>query len=365
MDDVHVRPDVHSPPPGDTPLPAPDTAQLAGHMARLSGLRVRNELDLQLATSVFELFHPKRAGVFKTTAVDAEQLWSTRALVSADVRYYANGDYSDEQFADDPYAQHPLRILAATGQIAEGMTADGFVAVFPLGSGAHNIGVMEVITAEPLSQQDANLIQDVLKVYGNVNGLLDYGERDMLTALLNRKTFDAMFFENLSPGIQRIAPQVDRREAAVGSGVWVGVIDVDHFKLVNDRFGHLIGDEVLVLLAGLMKSTFRVDDGLFRFGGEEFVVLLRNLTEDNAHKAFERFRAKVESTRFPQIETLTVSVGFAEVRAADSPSAVLGRADQAVYHAKHHGRNQVHSHAALVSARTLTTNDQVGEIEIF
>jgi diguanylate cyclase (GGDEF)-like protein len=65
------------------------------------------------------------------------------------------------------------------------------------------------------------------------------------------------------------------------------VVDVDHFKHVNDRFGHLYGDEVLILIANLLTSSFRAQDRVFRFGGEEFVVLLRSATLDNAKKIIE------------------------------------------------------------------------------
>ncbi len=159
------------------------------------------------------------------------------------------------------------------------------------------------------------------------------------------------------------APAGDgRRVALQGSGrgtAWLGVIDIDHFKRVNDTHGHLIGDEVLLLMSRLMRATFRFHDHLFRFGGEEFVVLMRCGSDADAAGAFERLRANVEAYLFPQVGRITVSVGFAALRPADTPSAAFERADKAVYWAKQNGRNRVAHHAELV-ALGLVAEDILG-----
>jgi diguanylate cyclase (GGDEF)-like protein len=97
---------------------------------------------------------------------------------------------------------------------------------------------------------------------------------------------------------------------------------------------------VLILIANLMQSSFRVQDRIFRFGGEEFVVLLRSTTLEDARKIIDRFRINVETHDFPQVGRITVSVGFVSLNAAEAPVIILGRADQALYYAKSHGRNQ-------------------------
>lgn len=144
------------------------------------------------------------------------------------------------------------------------------------------------------------------------------------------------------------------------------MIDIDHFKRVNDGFGHLIGDEVLVLVARIMRQCFRHYDRLYRFGGEEFVVLLRGGSEVDAQVAFERFRSSVEQYVFPQVQHVTISLGYTEVRHHDTPSAAFSRADQAVYQAKHQGRNQVLCYEALVRTGVLHGEDQhIGDVELF
>ena len=156
----------------------------------------------------------------------------------------------------------------------------------------------------------------------------------------------------------------DRRHAP-GSRYWLGVVDIDHFKTVNDRFGHLIGDEVLLLLSRIMRGCFRHSDQLYRFGGEEFVVLLLCHDETDASAAFERFRHVVQDYPFPQAGTITVSVGFTAIEAGDTPAAAFERADRAVYHAKHCGRNQVGSHAELMRRGLIEDDRRVSDVELF
>ena len=158
----------------------------------------------------------------------------------------------------------------------------------------------------------------------------------------------------------------ERRLSGLGNRHWLGMIDIDRFKAVNDGFGHLIGDEVLLLLSRLMRSTFRFHDRLYRFGGEEFVVLMRCDGEAEAHGAFERLRRNTLAYPFPQVGRITVSIGFAELRAGDSPSAAIERADRAVYYAKAHGRDQVQSHAELLARGEIeASSENIGDVELF
>ena len=125
-------------------------------------------------------------------------------------------------------------------------------------------------------------------------------------------------------------------------------------------------DEVLLLLSRLMRTCFRFHDRLYRFGGEEFVALIRCESEDDAHQAFERLRQACEQYAFPQVGRVTLSIGFTRIRNQDSPAAAFERADKAVYHAKHHGRNQVHSHERLVEEGHLADEHaSSGDVDLF
>ena len=188
------------------------------------------------------------------------------------------------------------------------------------------------------------------RIYGNQIRLLDYSELDSLTRLLNRKTFDETFDRLLTPPTPDEDEVMDERRHAAqnDSPAWLAVIDIDHFKRINDSFGHLFGDEVLLRMGELMRKTFRSGDRLFRFGGEEFVVLLNAPDEAQALATFERFRISVESHPFPQVGTVTCSIGFTAVAETDVPTDVVGRADEALYFAKDNGRNRVSCYERLL-----------------
>ena len=139
------------------------------------------------------------------------------------------------------------------------------------------------------------------------------------------------------------------------------MIDVDHFKRVNDTFGHLFGDEVLLRMGELIRKTFRHSDRLFRFGGEEFVVILNAVDESLAYASFNRFRLSVEQHEFPRVGKVTCSIGFTAVSPLDVPTDVVGRADEALYHAKEHGRNQVCCYERLVAEGLISRIEPVSE----
>ena len=198
------------------------------------------------------------------------------------------------------------------------------------------VACLEIANDTAYSQQTLDVINGIVEVYRNYQSLLDYSERDALTGLFNRKTFDEQF----SRHTREVAASGKRASDDDEDAHWLAVIDIDHFKQVNDRFGHVYGDEVLILVANLLKSSFRGQDRIFRFGGEEFVVLLRQATLEQAQLIFNRFRTNIEQFPFPQVGRVTVSVGFTGA-ANGAPVEVMGHADQALYHAKENGRNQV------------------------
>ena len=230
---------------------------------------------------------------------------------------------------------------------------------------------LEITQSRPFSAHKLDVLKGVFLVYQNYQSLLDYSERDALTGLFNRKTFDEQFARNALPGLSSSKPQA--AESMISEEVsptsepvqnWLAVVDIDHFKQVNDRFGHLYGDEVLILVANILRSSFRSHDRIFRFGGEEFVVLLRNTTLSKAHKVFNRFREAVQEYHFPQVGNVTVSLGFVGT-SRGSPVEILGQADQALYYAKEHGRNQVRFYEDLVSSGELATKVANDDVELF
>lgn len=224
---------------------------------------------------------------------------------------------------------------------------------------------LQITQSRPISARKLEVLKGVFQVYQNYQSLLDYSERDALTGLFNRKTFDEQFSRNAVNSAN--APTIDPDDSTPNAEPiqqWLAVVDIDHFKLVNDRFGHLYGDEVLILVANILRNSFRSHDRIFRFGGEEFVVLLRSTTVEVAHKVFNRFRTTVEEYNFPQVGRVTVSLGFVSTTRG-SPVEILGQADQALYYAKEHGRNQVCYYEDLINSGQLSAKVANDDVELF
>jgi diguanylate cyclase (GGDEF)-like protein len=177
--------------------------------------------------------------------------------------------------------------------------------------------------------------------------------------LLNRKTFDEKVLRIIT-SLRATDSQPDGRGAYC-----LAILDVDHFKRVNDRFGHLYGDEVLLLFARTMVEAFRGGDLLFRIGGEEFVVVLKDVDLNRALAVLERFRQTVETFPFPQVGQITASIGVSMITSGDLPSTVIDRADKALYYAKNNGRNQVSVYETLIAEKKLSAAVDDSDVELF
>jgi diguanylate cyclase (GGDEF)-like protein len=209
--------------------------------------------------------------------------------------------------------------------------------------------ILAFMASAPVTSEEARALESLARIFRNQLRLIDYSERDSLTRLLNRKTFDEMFDRLLSARLSGESRRHEKRSCEEKNyPAWLGVIDIDHFKRINDSFGHLFGDEVLLRLGNLLRQTFRDSDRLFRFGGEEFVVILNAPDRSLAEAGFERFRAAVERHEFPQVGTVTCSIGFTVVSERDVPIDAVGRADKAMYFAKKQGRNKVCCYERLI-----------------
>lgn len=330
---------------------------LLKELAHLSGLRDRQEMDFALVTLVRNNPAWPVESVVLVRAVGSpdDQRWLTRAkLVLPGEQVQRDHVWADWSTLPR-LADYPLRVAAIMTEEVTRSGSGPYTTVFPIDPQQSVCSLLEVQSDQPLTADAQLQIDSVLWIYQNLQGLLDYGEKDALTELLNRKTFDGAFLSAAAEQTHHSdTTQPERRCAAGNVSYWLAVIDIDHFKRVNDNFGHLIGDEVLLLMARQMRLNFRFHDQLYRFGGEEFVVLMRCTDHADAAGALERFRAKVQAHVFPQVNTITVSVGFAALRPDDTPGGAFDRADKAVYFAKAHGRNQVCSYSELIDAGLLT-----------
>jgi diguanylate cyclase (GGDEF)-like protein len=170
----------------------------------------------------------------------------------------------------------------------------------------------------------------ILGVVGQLQRkLYEQATTDPLTGALNRRQLAT----SLSDAIEhaRRGPH----------GVCLLVFDLDHFKLVNDRHGHAVGDQVLQRIVALVHERARRTDRLFRLGGEEFALLLPRTRAGDALRVAEQLRGRIEQADWPSQATVTISIGVAELRPAQTQEAWLKAADDALYRAKAAGRNRV------------------------
>lgn len=154
--------------------------------------------------------------------------------------------------------------------------------------------------------------------------LLREANHDPLTGLLNRRTLESLADEWM---------QQNKKFSVI-------FLDIDHFKSVNDKYGHQKGDEVLRELGAMLSDQIGPHNHCFRYGGEEFVLLLSNAGEEDALFAAERIRTSVEVSRMPIPQRITVSLGIAVCRDESSSEVLFRKADLALYRAKESGRNR-------------------------
>ncbi len=155
---------------------------------------------------------------------------------------------------------------------------------------------------------------------------------DALTNVLNRSAYD------LKIG-QLIRAFARHKEPAA-----LMVVDIDYFKKINDKYGHKAGDNVLASVAASLRDTIRTSDTVFRYGGEEFVVILDRITVENAENLAEKVRKRVEKDYFVDKDLtikVTVSIGLTGLQEGDTELVVFERADRAMYESKRKGRNKV------------------------
>jgi diguanylate cyclase (GGDEF)-like protein len=177
------------------------------------------------------------------------------------------------------------------------------------------------------------------------------------SVLENARLFESATYESLTGVLRReavleILEREAQRATRYGRPLAVAMVDLDHFKAVNDRFGHLGGDGVLQRVAQILRGGLRATDSIGRYGGEEFLLVLPETPLDGAVAVAEKIRETVFRSPIPMPDddaiTVTTSIGLAELAAADPVSAreLLRRADEALYQAKHEGRNRVQAWGA-------------------
>lgn len=344
---------------------------LIEHFVFLSGLRDRTALNRGLMQALTDLLQPESATLFRILQ------GGQRYLIQPTCHYA----YGLLEVHDAYLPNHGLCRPVEVDDLIQQCANSGQGQQVELEKKIHRYVCPIVVDKTVLFLLDIRrskipspqytLLGHLLAFFTHHLSLIEYSETDSLTRLLNRKTFDEHMFHILGQAKADATENTDLPRRRMGSEGdtrhYLAVADIDHFKRVNDTYGHLIGDEVLILVARLMRESLRLDDQLFRFGGEEFVAILQPATMKAAEEVLQRVRRTIEAYAFPQAGHITLSIGFTAINSQDTPTRLLDRADEALYFAKDNGRNQIHAYENLVAAGLLLGTDvnTASNLELF
>jgi len=222
----------------------------------------------------------------------------------------------------ETYSKDELCILALSGNDDEEISA-----MF-LKHGANDY------IKKPFSKEEFSVrINNSIEALENIQMIMNYANRDFLTGLYNRR----YFYNTITEYLDSIKES--------GEKCAVAMIDIDHFKKVNDTYGHDMGDKAIIALADILRSSTNPTDVVARFGGEEFCVVLKNINRYSAMDILERIRTTVESFSLPVDENtqlqLTISIGATIHDFEDTLDDTINQADMLLYKAKNNGRNQL------------------------
>ncbi|MDJ0860934.1 MAG: GGDEF domain-containing protein [Gammaproteobacteria bacterium] len=257
------------------------------------------------------------------TTLDIEELIRVYAAESADVVPFAQVSY-----------RNPERdLLVEYGRRARHSCS------YALAILDQDLGILTYTRSRPFSDTDTQRLELLTGhlLFPLRNALLYHqavaaAAKDPLTLVNNRAALDETLDREISLAQRHATP------------LTVLMIDLDHFKAVNDRYGHVVGDHVLKAFTARVAESYRASDIFFRYGGEEFTLVLRNTELAGAACLAERIRESVENrpmTTDAGPVSLTVSIGVAELANGDHAASLLARADAALYTSKAQGRNRV------------------------
>jgi diguanylate cyclase (GGDEF)-like protein len=241
-------------------------------------------------------------------------------LIDLDIQ----GDIQGIDLVEDVREQYTNADLAILGLTPHGYNSP--ISIEFLKKGANDFII------KPFIKEQLNLrIMQALEMLNMIEEKHQLASTDFLTQLYNRRTLDLM------------GPAMIKKAAIEGKSLCVAMIDIDHFKRVNDQYGHHVGDQVLKYMSQYLKKCFRDDDLIIRNGGEEFCVILEHVSEEKALDIFESFRKTIESTPYSEAELnipINISIGL-YYGLKETMDDMLSVADERLYLAKARGRNQI------------------------
>ncbi|PLW83946.1 hypothetical protein CWI75_00895 [Kineobactrum sediminis] len=344
----------------------PKVGSILANLVKLSSTGDIKLLDRIFLESICELLEPRSALLCVLSG-------RGRMMQARMRRNTVTGIYeTEDQPIILPEQQQALlaTVIASADQMEVVNETGDILAAYPLQSNQDSPIYLLLEIHSAIDGDQLVAFNAIKRIYHNFRDFMDESQRDPLTGLLNRRYFDSCIHRALEISDDE-KPTVEtgshrRMTDRTPPRYWLAILDIDHFKRFNDTYGHLYGDEILLLFSRIMEDTFRDSDLLFRFGGEEFVVITENTDAGEAKLALERFRTNVQKYPFPQGERVTVSCGAIEAVGSLSATSLLGRADEALYYAKNHGRNQTAFYEELVTAgKVAVARPTIGAVELF
>lgn len=324
-----------------------NSLQIIDNLGEITKHRDRELIEKSLLKTLAELAPNQEFKLFKVLCQEGEEITLELSAHSLNDCVETSGFHVDQYELPTHIKQLILSVIECkkTAQLADNDNKPTHI-IYP-GLDQYNevFAILVHVCGEGFEHGLSRFVFGLLKVYSNYLALLEDNQRDKLTQLLNRDTMDReisrILIMNAGTYLGSAAETPIKRRKDEPA-YWLGVLDIDHFKAVNDNFGHLFGDDVLILVARKMQQVIRGEkDLLYRYGGEEFVIILQAANIDEAKNAFNRLRINIAQHDFPQVGTVTVSIGVVQITNQAGSSDIISQADQALYYVKEHGRNQI------------------------
>ena len=301
--------------------------------AHLDGRYPSLSRDIEYATDAFGKITQENADSLFRVHLQRADL--TRSVIDIVARF--NEEVSDLHGAIEKSGETATDNTAMLGEISAQLrqSTKDYPAVGALLEGVVKIAKDMREQNEDLETRLEESATEISSLQRNVESIEAEAMKDPLTGVANRACFDRAILSCIAEA------------EATGAPLSLLLADIDHFKNFNDKWGHQTGDQVLRLVAEVMNGNVRGGDTLARYGGEEFAILLPGAKLENALAFAERVREAVESRRLKKRRTdedlgiVTMSIGVAAYRSADTAESLIERADECLYAAKGAGRNQV------------------------
>ena len=337
---------------------------LLNSVIKITKNRDIDSLEYSLISTIKEFVNCSEIAVYKDLDVQ-ERLTIERSL-SLQTLNDNEFIWGQRQVIDDPEPELVSCLRSAciiTVQSTDGVEKRWL----PISLQDKPIGAIAIV-CNGLKSADQVLLNAFCRIFENYLFILHENERDKLTGLLNRQTFDKKIKQLIEKQVlkQHKLTKVDcHRKLQQSSTSWLAMLDIDHFKEINDKYGHVCGDEVLLVLAQRMRQFFRSTDLIFRFGGEEFVIVFEPTNFESISEKMNKFLEMIRATHFPFVAKMTVSVGMSRISPYDFPITVLENADKALYYAKENGRDKLCFYEELIANNLINSPDNSSDIDLF